>query len=321
MALWAGIDEAGYGPRLGPLVVAGAAFFLPRLPREGMLWQTLQDAVCRRARGRGGRLIINDSKKVYTPARGLKRLEEGVLAALRASSSEPSDSAGSLLRSLGTARYVADAPPWFASVSNLSLPVATNASALESKADLLRRALRNRGSRLLTVRACVVLPGEFNRVVSHTRNKGLLLFQKCGLILHQLWRSAGPGNSCVVVDRHGGRIHYRRLLKDVFPAQSCDVLAEEEQRSEYRISDGDVSLRIVFLQSADSRILPVSLASMTAKYVRELYMLTFNRYWQRRKADLDPTAGYGRDAWRFVRQVAPLLASDGLTESDLVRSL
>jgi hypothetical protein len=60
---------------------------------------------------------------------------------------------------------------------------------------------------------------------------------------------------------------------------------------------------------------------MTAKYVRELFMLSFNRYWQRRKAGLDPTAGYGKDAWRFVREVAPLLEADGLTESDLVRSL
>ncbi|MHC4591536.1 MAG: hypothetical protein ACYS8L_02445, partial [Planctomycetota bacterium] len=47
MVLWAGIDEAGYGPRLGPLVVAGTAFALEREPKEGILWETLRDAVSR----------------------------------------------------------------------------------------------------------------------------------------------------------------------------------------------------------------------------------------------------------------------------------
>ncbi len=321
MALWAGIDEAGYGPRLGPLVVAGTAFFLPEEPREGILWDRLRDAVCRQARNRGSRLIINDSKKVYSPARGLKRLEEGVLAALRASGSQPFDPAGLLLRRLGAAAQPSDAPPWFAEVAALPLPVATNTSALESQADMLGRALSGTGCTLLTVRAAVVLPREFNRVVAHTRNKGLLLFQKCGLLLRHIWQLAGPGESCVVVDRHGGRIHYRRLLKDVFPHQSCDVMSEEEPCSEYRVSGDEASLRIVFLQNADACALPVSLASMTAKYVRELYMLTFNRYWRRRMEDLKPTAGYGRDARRFVRDVAPLLEADGLAESVLVRAL
>ena len=58
-----GIDEAGYGPNLGPLVVATTAC---RVPAEApaCLWQALAPAVRRRDHDDDGRLLIDDSKKV-----------------------------------------------------------------------------------------------------------------------------------------------------------------------------------------------------------------------------------------------------------------
>jgi len=45
MLIYAGIDEAGYGPMLGPLCVAGSVFVLPdHDPAAGApkLWSTLR---------------------------------------------------------------------------------------------------------------------------------------------------------------------------------------------------------------------------------------------------------------------------------------
>ncbi|MFO8007838.1 MAG: hypothetical protein R6V05_08890 [Candidatus Brocadiia bacterium] len=321
MALWAGIDEAGYGPPLGPLVVGCAAFELRDEPSAGIMWELLSDAVCRSARGSAGRLVINDSKEVYSPARGLKLLEDGVLGVVSGAMGRRCELALDLLRLLGAAQEdTADHAPWFAGAPQLGLPVASNPSAVESKAELLRSALGRSGVRLMGVRAAVVLPAEYNRVVARTRNKSLLLFQRCGLLLQGLWRQAGPGPAHVTVDRHGARMRYRRLLRDAFPQCQCDILGEESSCSAYRICGGDRALHVTFLEEADRKTLPAALASMLAKYVRELYMTAFNRYWGERVPELRPTAGYGRDAHRFLRDIAPVLKAEGVERKRLVRS-
>ena len=80
-----GIDEAGYGPTLGPLVVSAAAFRIPAgTAVEGSasihgfdLWDTLRKVVTRKPDRK--RIPVNDSKKIYRPGKGLAGLEEGVL--------------------------------------------------------------------------------------------------------------------------------------------------------------------------------------------------------------------------------------------------
>ena len=80
----AGIDEAGYGPILGPLTVGCCAVRLPEafdaaaeLPD---VWERLKRSVSKK-RDRGGRRIhVDDSKKVYSPSAGLAELEKSLLA-------------------------------------------------------------------------------------------------------------------------------------------------------------------------------------------------------------------------------------------------
>src|SRR5579885_1938925 len=75
-----GIDEAGYGPNLGPLVQAAVAVKLPDEDEAG--WEALRPAVRRAGEKDDGRLLIDDSKRVYAGGAGLARLERGVLAPL-----------------------------------------------------------------------------------------------------------------------------------------------------------------------------------------------------------------------------------------------
>jgi ribonuclease HII len=320
MPLWGGIDEAGYGPRLGPLVVAGSAFRLPEPAGEGGLWATLQDAICRARRGSGGRLVINDSKQVYSPSQGLRLLEEGVLAFLQASIGRRVESGGDLLASLGAKTYPAEsAGAYWRDVANVTLPHESNLSALQSKEAQLREALANAHVHPVALKATVVQPSEFNHVVSKTGNKSLLLFQHTGRILQDFWRHTGGGESHIVVDKHGGRNRYRRLLKDVFPHCACDVVAEGPACSTYRIADDDRTLLVSFREGGDAHAMPTALASMIAKYVREIHMRAFNCFWQQRVPGLKATAGYGRDAGRFLREIAPVLMSDGIDSNDVVR--
>ncbi|HVS72569.1 MAG TPA: hypothetical protein VHQ47_15035, partial [Phycisphaerae bacterium] len=84
----AGIDEAGYGPLLGPLVVSAAGFELAgvaldveaELGGAGCLWKLLKGAVAKKAPAKKGRVLVADSKIVHAQAEGVRLLERGVLA-------------------------------------------------------------------------------------------------------------------------------------------------------------------------------------------------------------------------------------------------
>ena len=83
MFVYAGIDEAGYGPLLGPLVIGRAVLVIPKLAHDAPtpdLWLRLGKAVCKRISDRAGRIAINDSKKLTTKAAGIRHLELGCLA-------------------------------------------------------------------------------------------------------------------------------------------------------------------------------------------------------------------------------------------------
>ena len=89
MAWRIGIDEAGYGPNLGPLVMTAVACQVPDEFLLSDLWDILSRAVCRTRRKKkvaDCRVMVNDSKLVYSGANGLAELERSVLALLGASS-------------------------------------------------------------------------------------------------------------------------------------------------------------------------------------------------------------------------------------------
>ncbi|MCZ7632744.1 MAG: hypothetical protein M5U20_04580 [Phycisphaerales bacterium] len=86
--IYCGIDEAGYGPMLGPLCVGFAAFRV-----EGWtvgesapdLWGALGSGVCRDPGDKRGRVAVADSKRLKLSNQSKSRhplthLERGVLA-------------------------------------------------------------------------------------------------------------------------------------------------------------------------------------------------------------------------------------------------
>ena len=86
MAYLIGTDEAGYGPNLGPLVVAATVWEVPRntqvadlidLLGEGIATQPQRGEVARRAK-----VVIGDSKRLYQSGKGLQHLEAGLWPAL-----------------------------------------------------------------------------------------------------------------------------------------------------------------------------------------------------------------------------------------------
>jgi hypothetical protein len=58
---------------------------------------------------------------------------------------------------------------------------------------------------------------------------------------------------------------------------------------------------------------------MVSKYVRELFLRRFNRYWQAQQPGLRPTAGYVQDARRFLRDTRDTRRRLGTRDEVLIR--
>jgi ribonuclease HII len=317
--LLAGIDEAGYGPTLGPLVVAATLWNVPRKLAKSDFWGLLSDSVRRSGHRSGdGLLVVDDSKAVYKRKQGLSALERPVLAFARAAGLDTA-TLGSLLAQIGARLVEATGLPWYRDLA-LALPTDRERSKYQGAADRLKRNMGEAGLTCCGLRAEVVPEDRFNQRVAATRNKAAVLIE-CVLRLIQSAAERAAGQDLVVrVDRLGGRTNYRNLLAAAFPERHIRILEVSDSRSRYRLSSGENDWFIEFAVASDEQHLPVALASMVAKYLRELLMRGFNAYWRQRLPALVPTAGYYTDARRFLGEIEAVLAETGVPRQRFVRA-
>lgn len=321
MAIVVGIDEAGLGPVLGPLVVSAAAFSLPDELIDVPMWDLLAGAVARKVSRRSGAIAIDDSKKLYTSkkAGGLHHLERGVLAMLTAADRQ----AGSLRQLLQTVSPEAldelAGYPWYVQ-ADMPLPTAGGATDVLLAGNAVRAAMDEAGMKMIGMRSEVVFAGQFNRLLDATGNKATATFGvTCRLIARALQRTAGR-RVLVCVDFQGGRRHYLPALQRAFDGATFKVLQESDTLCVYRIDWQGRQAEVRFAVGAEKNHLPVALASMLSKYVRELFMSAFNEFWAGHVPALKRTAGYYVDGRRFYQDIQPALRRLDIDESLIYRN-
>ncbi len=322
--LYAGIDEAGYGPLLGPLCGGLSVFeFEGSLDDEPpCLWRTLRTVLTRSRRDARGRISIDDSKKLKgagAKAHPLTHLERGVLV-FAASMHERNwleqlDDA-MLLDALGVE---SPALPWYD--TNTPLPVGRTTDPLRIDRARLNRAMDRTNTRCVHIGARAIDANTFNTRVEQAGSKATVNFELVMTLADACWRQAADRPLLLVIDRQGGRTHYLDDLRVAWPEADRHILTESEKESRYRLAiAGRGPIEIRFAAQADADHLPVALASMTAKYIRELLMIRLNRFFQGHLPELKPTAGYVEDGRRFLSDIEPIIESVGLERSSLVRS-
>ena len=287
-----GTDEAGYGPNLGPLVVSATAWSLSKTIDLGAVGAVL--------RHRG--IDIADSKRLYHGGGSLRALELGVwtvfLAADKTSVSLEMDRVD---------------PCWQRDFFNE--PVMDINRQMRELAETFRQFVGLCGIKLLRNRSLILGAAGFNRRLDVCGSKGTLLSETTLELVRDLLAEMPEyqlKKAVVLCDKHGGRNRYLDVLNQFFPDVPFQVVEESRPLSTYRSKN----LEFRFQSKGESQ-LPVALASMFSKYLREVCMLSFNTFWRSHLPGLKPTAGYPVDAKRFKADIAEVQAALGLPD-DLI---
>lgn len=318
MAIVLGIDEAGYGPTLGPLLVAASAWQVEPRRIQSDYWKILGDAIVRKPQKNDWRLVVDDSKCAYDRAAGIGSLERTVLA-FAAATGQLRDSFDALLKEIGSDGLQAGPIPWYRELTT-PLPhdrVRAKPSAVGQR---LIDTMQELNVRCVRLQAAAVPEDQFNQRVARTQNKSELVVEQ--VLRHIAWAGnlARQSDLHVYVDRLGGRSDYRNILSLAFPERHLHVISVTDECSAYRLASAENDWYIEFRVEADQLHMPVALASMVAKYVREALMLQFNAFWRQWMPELRPTAGYYTDAQRFLKDVREILPKAGVPTELFVRT-
>ncbi|MDR0337364.1 MAG: hypothetical protein LBI18_09765 [Planctomycetaceae bacterium] len=231
---------------------------------------------------------IGDSKKLYHGGGSLTALEYGVLISLR---------------------YL----------GKQLTPLNVSETVLAEQTTTFAKILSENNIRLCDIRNRTIEPEEFNRELDRFDSKGSLLSDATLTLIAEILNAHSVTTPVLVLcDKHGGRNHYLDLLTEYFPDLWIQVIQESRMSSIYRLTYKNQPLEFRFLAKGESQI-PVALASMNSKYLRERAMIQFNEFWRNKIPDLKPTAGYPEDAQRFKKDIAAVQKELGINDEILWR--
>lgn len=380
------VDEAGYGPKLGPLIVAATCWRLDG-SAASELFELLQadegpgvhlppllgsfSPLSQPVNVAGEAIRVDDSKRVFrrttASAAPLETLQKILSVAVQLCRSQPpvrvnpeapaSEWPALVRHWIGNDADVVRQTPWLAGLVQPELwPRGVASNLFDAAAS--REALTQWQAmpwHLQAVRARVITADRFNHFCDAEKSGGrsanksdLLSETSLGLVADYLRSTLSPAadplpagavskgmadeihdapqRGWVFFDRHGGRRYYASVLQHIFPDCQIEVLEETPRRSVYRVSSDAIDLTCHFTVQGDS-FAPVALASLHAKYVRELAMACLNQFfhdaWRDWPSSVEdppkPTAGYPVDADRYLAEIQPLWATLSASCPDLVR--
>ncbi len=299
-----GVDENGLGPVLGPLVTTSISIELSR-------YQIARLAAL------GRELGIDDSKA--TAAFGRMAVAEGLALAVleRAHGHLPRDVEELLtLLLLDTPELLRTRCPSASLPQCWSIPIALpcfGGDVAEGRRVLA--TLARRGVQVLRAKSAVACTRFLNDRLNEGQSRvevDLELMER--LVLDA--RAHASEDVHAICGMVGGIRNYVERLRH-FPREAVKVRRANLGTLAYDVTGvGQVRFEI----DADQTHFPVALASMIGKYLRELWMLRHNRFYQARDPELLDVSGYHDPVTRrFIRASETLRRDLGVDEACFLR--
>ncbi|MFH2067890.1 MAG: hypothetical protein ABII89_00280 [Candidatus Omnitrophota bacterium] len=266
-----GIDENGYGPVLGPLVVTSTSLKLQNrsLAPVPDLWKLL--GIKKDPHSNSNELLVCDSKTVFNASRKKELAAEAtVLAFFYLSFGFLPESADQFLNVVIDPSTTTYNPFCFCWKNDLSLQLnAERRKNIRKTADRLRKRTDKSGVVLEKPRCFLFCPFRFNEGLK-SRNKSDLVIES-GLSLIRRCVKDGQFHACL--GKVGGLRYYREPISALFGPQ-CTVTPtrEEKNNSAYQLSRANKTAgTITYLRDGEDNSFLIALASLFGKYTRELF--------------------------------------------------
>ncbi len=286
-----GIDEAGLGPVLGVFCVGMTKFEAP----EHFDFNLILGQLLNKDKSSTDKIVVDDSKKIFSKAKGIEILERTVLSVIASAFGCVPKNVGQLLNLLGADCSYKNIA-WYSNLANKALPIKASLATCNQNGLYIKQQCQNLNVKILDLSLGFYTAYDFNKSLDKTSNKALT----CQSILNQLMSKLDCNiNARLVVDQQGGRRYYSQWLQEVFLNEVVTLSEGSGVASKYTCKN----MLIEFHCKADQQFFEVALASLIAKYCREIFMLEFNNYWQNQVPSIKPTAGYPQDGKRFLQDL------------------
>ncbi len=316
--LLVGIDEAGYGPSMGPLTIGATAWRVPSALDATDMTQLLEpEFLPKPLKSNSAHVPIGDSKKIHRDKLAVEGLLLGARFLCFAAEGRVPDDWDSQIASFaledwkrmsGIAWYLPRRSSYGVRLDEVILSYSQYFDAALLK-------LRKHSIELAGIRMRVIDEIEFNRQVDRIGNKSTLLSESSlGLVKETIAAFSKTGEAIeVYCDKHGGRNRYQSILTFMFDQEWFEIESEGRDCSRYSSQWSGHPMRVQFTVDGDS-IFPSAAASILAKWTREELMDRLNGFWQSKvKEGVASTAGYYVDAMRFAKQIEQTATKTGLS--------
>ena len=287
-----GVDENGLGPRLGPLVATSVVLEAPGYRRA---------ALC----DRGLDLGLTDSKEAGGFGR-MAFIESVALALLGRDGRGLASSADDLVDRLSPTsrtelRACCPNDETAAQCWAVDLPLPAFGGDPAYGAALLRKLVGRSKLEIIDVQSRLACAGILNARQAAGQNKlaiDLELFEELITSVHEL-----RGRSLLVIcGMIGGIRDYSSRLRR-FDRDRVESLPGRRGQRRYAVEGlGEIRFEV----DADARHLPVALASIVGKYLREICMLRIGEFYRRAVPGLRLASGYHDPVTsRFIEETQP----------------
>ncbi|MGC8976118.1 MAG: hypothetical protein ACP5OB_00620 [Candidatus Ratteibacteria bacterium] len=236
-----GIDENGFGPILGPLVITGI------LTEEDV---KIPD-------------YIKDSKVFYRCKKDFYKLEEIAILLNYFLKNKLPNSPFEIYKNFTLTSCFFEN-----NICEKNIPFTFKTKNLNSVLEKYKNFIPQK-NKFMEIKIISICPYSFNKLIKGEKSKFLLnLLNFCEIIKEM----AKYKNVEFYCGKIGGLIYYRKYLSYFYPEYEIEIIKESFDFSCYRIYLGNQNLKINFYKNVEKSSPIASLSSIMGKYIREIVM-------------------------------------------------